>query len=333
MKNLGKMLTFLCILVMVLIGLNSFVFASEVNTSYSNFYNEEENSLDIVYVGSSTVKEGIVPNQVWHDYGVTSYSINSAPTHPEVIKIAIDEIARTQSPKLVYIDLVGITYHLKENATNFVREYVRDMPDGDSKIALRNKYDYLIDDSNEMFKGHNNYRDPNYLSAVFMGEEDEFKGFSPVYIKTVQDSSYEVDYSKVKELPNDGKEYLIEILETCKKYPDINFLFGMMPKFINESDAYEVYMLNSGIGIVESYGYKFVNWCQYTDDIGLDASKDMRDLNHLNVYGAIKFTKYFMDYIISNYDVVGVSHSESVVENFNKSYKKYEQVVLKRVNG
>lgn len=334
MKNWFKLLLFIVITFSILVGLNKFVFVDKViDTAYGGFYSEKENSIDVISIGSSTVKEGIIGNEIWNNYGVTSYSINSAPTHPEVIKIIIDEIARTQSPKVVYVDLMGLTYHLRENQKTFVREYVNSMPDGKEKEELIKKYSYLKDDDEELeiFDGHNNFRNPNYLSAVFLNSSHEFKGYTPIYTKISQKVDNTIDYSKTISLPKDGKEYLIEILETCKKYPHINFLFGMMPKFINSSDAYEVHMLNSAIPTIESYGYKYINWAKYTKEIGLDPSFDMRDSQHLNVYGAIKFTDYFAKYLDKNYGIVGNTYSDDVVKDFDECYKTYEKRVLKKV--
>ncbi len=334
MKNGLRLLLFILITASVLIGLNKFVFVDRIiDTPYGGFYQEKENSIDVISIGSSTVKEGIIGNELWHNYGVTSYSINSAPTHPEVIKIAIDEIARLQSPKVVYIDLIGLTYHLRQNQTSFVKEYVNAMPQGKEREKLIEKYSYLKDDDDEfeVFDGHNNFRNPNYLSAVFLNSSHEFKGYTPIYTKISQKVDKTIDYSKVISLPNDGKEYLIEILETCKKYPHINFLFGMMPKFINASDAYEVHMLNSAIPTIESYGYKYINWAKYTEEIGLDPSNDMRDSQHLNIYGALKFTDYFAKYLDENYGIVGNTYSDDVVKDFNECYNTYKRRVLSNV--
>lgn len=336
MKNLTRLLFFVIFLGIILVGLNSFVFSKKiVNSAYGAFYQEKENSLDLVFVGSSTVKKGIVNSNIWHDYGFTSYSINRAPTHPEVIKIAIDEIGRTQSPKVVYVDLVSLVYQTKENEEKFVKEYIVDVSDDKVKNELILKYNCLdmLKHEKEIFSGHNNYRDNDYLDGLFVNKWHKLKGYNPSFETSIQVDDYEFDYNKVEPLSSDGEQYLIEILKTCKKYPSINFLFGMMPKFINEHDEHEVYMLNYAKTIIESYGYKYINWCLYNQEIGLDASTDMQDLHHMNVYGSIKFTTFFINYLQSNYSLVKENHSESVVKDFNEGYEFYKKTILKKIKN
>ena len=110
----------------VLVLLNTFAFTPvNYDTAYGKFYAEEENSIDFVSIGNSTVRFGISTMEAWNKYGVTSYNICSAPTHPEVIIIAINEIARLQSPKVVYIDLFGLTYQNENDMEHFVKNTLK----------------------------------------------------------------------------------------------------------------------------------------------------------------------------------------------------------------
>ena len=71
-------------------------------TSYGKFYEEEDNSLDVVLVGNSTLREGYSPLTAWKEEGIMSRGFSSSPTHPEVIKVAIKEIMRKYSPKAIF---------------------------------------------------------------------------------------------------------------------------------------------------------------------------------------------------------------------------------------
>ena len=320
---------FAIIMAVVLVCLDVFVFVDfHYGNAYEKFYAEEENSLDLISIGNSTVRNGIIPAEIWNEYGITSYNIVSAPTHPEVICIAINELARLQNPKVVYIDLQGLTEQKISDTEYFVTEYVKNMPDCEAKSNLIQQYDFLqrnLKDnaSYELFKNHNNYRNPEYMEMLFLGSGKEaLKGFVPFYEITTQ-HKYELDMTTILELPNDGKYYLQKIMETCNQYPEITFVFGKMPRCLNDKIVNQTYMLRSAISTIEANGYTYVEWEDMLDEIGFEYDKDFRDSHHLNVYGAQKFTKFYADYLIDNYGLFASSKSESITQNFDVCYKNY----------
>jgi len=327
-KNWIKFVTFCLILTAGLVCLDLFVFVEkDYATSYSCFYKEQENTLDYVVVGNSTVQEGIDPCLAWHESGVTGYNISNKPTHLEVIVIAIDEIARTQKPKVVYVDINGITFQKKADQEKFVNDYVTDMPECESREMLVKKYPYLqnvekTQDKKEVFSYHNEFRQPKYWKTLSQDSFNYSKGFDPTFSVWKQ-KVHKIDKNKTLELPEDGKEYLVKILETCKKYPEINFVFGRMPRFSNEAVADEIFKLRSAVPIINSYGYTYVDWEDYNAEIGLDPKKDFRDINHMNINGAQKFTRYFISYLDQNFDITNTTHSKETVDNFNNAYKNY----------
>ena len=313
-------------MVAVLLLLNTFVFVDfHYGNAYEKFYAEEENSLDLVNIGNSTVRNGIIPAQIWNEHKITSYNITSAPTHPEVICIAINEVATYQNPKVVYIDLQGLTEQKKVDCEHFVTEYVKNMPDGEAKTNLIEQYDFLQKNLSkkqnfELFKNHNNYRNNEYMEMLFLNSgKENLKGFLPFY-ETKKQNKYDLDTTKVLELPDDGQYYLLKILETCKQYPDITFVFGKMPRCLNTKIVDQTYMLRSAIPTIEEYGYTYIEWESMVDEIGFDYKKDFRDEHHLNVYGAQKFTTFYANYLIANYGLTATEKTESVKNNFNECY-------------
>lgn len=317
-------------------------------TAYGTFYKEEKDSLDLVMVGSSTVRDGFIPMECYKQTGITSHSIVSSPTHLEVIEIAIKEIARTQNPKVVYIDLNGLNNQTKADAPVFVKDYYSSMPDDNEtkniKEELRKKYDYLTDVSEwEPFKGHNSFRQQVYWESFVYNAQFYTKGYYPNPTSKPTEVS-PVDKSKTEALSSDAKTYLNEILGICKEFPDIHFLFGQMPRYLSSTiasfDAYQkhapldaYYMVKSAKPLVEESGYTFLDYGDpefLKNTLGLDPEKDQYDAEHLNHGGALKFTKYFSDYLLTNFfGGEKPAHSEEVTEDFDKSYKEYRKIVKK----
>ena len=327
-KNWIKFISFMLILTAMLVCFDQFVFVEKsYATSYNRFYKEEENTLDYVVIGNSTVHEGIDPLLIWHEKGLTGYNISNEPTHPEVIILAINEIARTQKPKVVYIDINGLTYQKKSDQEKFVKDYVSDIPKCEARDNITKNYPYLGDikttkSKKEIFAGHNEFRKPKYWNTRFSDSLNYSKGFDPRY-STQKQKFYEIDKTKTLSLPADGQEYLTRILETCKQYPNIEFIFGRMPRFSDNKVANEIYKLRSAIPAITECGYKYVDWEEYNSEIGLDPNTDFRDINHMNFNGSQKFTKFFISYLESEYDFSTITHSQKTIDNFNYCYKKY----------
>ena len=353
-KNLIRSVCFIALFVGVITPIAHFLFVpldSDV-TSYGSFYKEKEHSLDLVMVGSSTVRDGYSPLEAYHEYGITSHSVNSSPTHLEVIKIAIDEIERVQAPKVIYIDLNGLNNQTKDSAPSFVQDFYDCMPDCETKRELPKKYTYLkTKEEWEVFAHHNGFRQQIYWESFVYNKQLYTKGYFPndYAAKGIKVNEIAANPGGVPSISNDGQTYLKEILEIASKYKDkTHFIFGQMPRFlqsdISSFDLYQIhdpltayYMVRSTKAQVEEAGFEFVEWCDPTflrDTLGLDPATDQYDAEHLNHRGAKKFTAYFSKYLMDNYlegEMVDgkerMVHEKDVEEDFEESYKGYLNVI------
>ncbi len=330
LKNMLRFLCFGAITAIVLCVLNFCVFSNAKKTNiYENFYAQEENSLDLVCVGNSTVRYGIIPNELWHDFGVTSYNICSSPSHLEVICLSIDEIARTQKPKVVYIDLNGLAFQTQQEQSFYVKKYINSMPKGKNRDNLAKKYDYMGKKSvdQDLFDNHNFFRDPEFWT---MNDKEYLNGFTPQY-SIEEQNVYDLDMTKTLPLSEDGEYYLDRILKLCKNYPEINFVFGKMPRFLNDEIVEETYILRSAIPKIEENGYEYVEWEDYVNEMNLNPKVDARDAVHLNINGAHKFTSFFGTYLKNHYGVYKINHANKVANKFNKDYELFEKNILPKI--
>lgn len=65
------------------------------------FYAEPADTLDVLYLGSSYMRNGISPLEIWHDYGITGYARTGSQQAPIVSYYLLKEAFQTQSPKSV----------------------------------------------------------------------------------------------------------------------------------------------------------------------------------------------------------------------------------------
>jgi len=329
-SQIVKLITFPLILAGCVACLDVFLFrkVSDDLTSYSQFYKEQEQSLDVVLIGNSTLREGFVPTQLWKDYEIASRGFSSSPTHPEVISVAIDEIVRKQNPKIIFIDVNGLTFQEEQNSEFFIKQYYKALPDGEHKKAIKEKYTYLADENDgwEPFKNHNNFRQQQYWESLVYPEQFKTKGYQPNKIITKVEP-VSVDPSQKLPLTADGEHYFDKIKSECEKYSDsIQFIFGKMPKVndVGGADKFleSEYMFKTIEEKLQGSNIKFMNFVSKVDEIGLNPNTDFKDKDHLNHLGALKFTHYFGEYLLNEAHLVKKEKDQSVIDNFNNAYNE-----------
>jgi hypothetical protein len=72
------------------------------------------------------------------------------------------------------------------------------------------------------------------------------------------------------------------------------------------------------------YGLTYINFCDHTDEIGLDMEVDTYDAGiHLNIYGAEKLSVYFGRYLVDNYDLTDYRTVPAVASEYEKDIEFY----------
>lgn len=329
-KDIVKLITFPILLVGCVFALDFFLFrkVSDDLTSYSQFYKENEDCLDVVLIGNSTLREGYVPTTMWKEEGIMSRGLSSSPTHPEVIKVAIKEVINKQHPKVVFIDVNGLTFQNRSDSDFFIKQYFKALPRGKHKDELKEMYPYLVDSDSEfeLFNNHNNFRQQQYWESLVYPDQFKTKGYQPnKRIKSVD--RVNIDPNKKIALDEDGEYYFNEILSECEKYSsETQFIFGKMPKvndiFGENAFLKSEYMFNVIEERLKGTNIKYKNFTRYVDDIGLDPSTDFKDEDHLNHLGALKFTRYFAKYLKEDLKMEIKEKTETAITSFDEAYEK-----------
>ncbi len=74
-----------------------------------SFYNLPENSLDVLFVGSSKYLRGISPNQIYLQTGISSYNRSSELIPAEIQYLYVVDSFKTQKPKVVFLSTSTLT--------------------------------------------------------------------------------------------------------------------------------------------------------------------------------------------------------------------------------
>lgn len=291
---------------------------------------QNENNLDVIYVGGSSTFVYWEPLKAWNDCGFTSY--NYATNSQELVapKYYIKEALKTQNPKLFVVEMRSFLY-----CEESVHEAgLRNGADGMTWYSAnrwRYIYNYLknhnADDNIDVFsyyfdiaKYHTNLSNLSNPVAWKYSDNSEgcdSKGFRWVDAWNCLEPPVDYLTDDRGDVPQKCIDILTDLLDYCDEQ-NLQVLFVLSPKYVG---AAEMKQYNTLGDIIESRGYKFLNTNKYYDEMSFDFSTDVYNEHHVNCYGAEKYTQFLEEYIVSNYDLPDNRGNESYSswdENYNK---------------
>ena len=106
-NTLIRILLFALIFFILLVFVQGMFHLSDdsIPKTWASFRNLPENSLDAVYIGSSTTHYFWQPNTAWENYGYTVYPLAMPSVRPQSLKYLIKEAQKTQPDSLFIINL------------------------------------------------------------------------------------------------------------------------------------------------------------------------------------------------------------------------------------
>lgn len=347
-KNIIKVVGFCLVLALVFNFLNSFLdYVDPINTaSVKGLKTEPTDSLDVVVLGASEVYADYSAVLAYEKYGYTSYSFAVTGIPGTVYKSMIREVMATQNPKVLVIEINGFLQ--KDWYYDRVMElkgWIDSIDDKERReLAIK---EAISEENMELFEGnsfaanHNNWQIPFKCASSYYGKvrsvfqsESQLKGFS---------NHARINYNKgmVKDkylhFTDKSKACYEDLLNFCKEMGFENVVFTRFP---HERESKNPEVFDEFKEMTEAYGYPFVNFEAVQKEIGIDNDKDFYNVEHLNIFGAQKFTDYLANYLVTNYDLSNMKHSDEVTAQwdscipvFHEYEKKLEKNTLENVGG
>lgn len=296
------------------------------------FFLEPENSLDVVMIGASELYTGFCSPMAWNQYGFTSYSFCCSGMLATHYKPAVQEIMTRQNPKLLVIEINAFmqkdSYHhnMTKNHTfidNLPHDKLRNQIIRDI-IPKENQAEFYFG----FIKYHENWK---HIRACFNYMKNKFTLYTKgqTYTKSFASNNkknkkpkYKTYYPQVGSL---SEKCLTDLLDYLRENKIENVLFVRFPHCFNNKNPQEY---NKIADIINSYGYKFVDYDSQRNAIGLDAKEHYYNPEHMNIFGMEIFTSFFAGYLSSNYDIKS-TYSKEVTDCWNECWAKTEKLIDK----
>lgn len=332
-RNAVKVCVFIGIFV-VLFVLMMFVFSyhpdHRIYQMIGGFYDEKEDGLHGVYIGSSDCYAFFNPIFAWKESGmaIRTYSCGSMPF--SAIELIVREARKTQPDALYIINTNSVERDDLDAET--IHGLISYMPGSEIREQLIEK---LSDQLGYSAVDKLEFRFPWIRIREFWGniilnglrpQDDGVKGashYSTYLNKETNISDIYMTCESCEELP----DYLIESANNLLDYlekENVKVLFVNVPRA--EIDEGTMGRINSMNDLIENRGFSVLRLQEQWDDIGLSLSNDYYNRKHTNIHGAIKFTSYLTDYIQANYDISGLPVTVDE-ESWNQAAETYAAMV------
>ena len=126
-----------------------------------------------------------------------------------------------------------------------------------------------------------------------------------------------------QELTDYQKEMLKEIMDYANA-EKINVLFVCSPSIMDDDNRKDI---NAAFEYIESNKSEYIDYYNFNtkemfDTLNIDTKTDFYDEEHLNVYGAVKFTKYLANVISEKYGIKDKRGDEKL-KSWDEAYDAY----------
>lgn len=272
------------------------------------FYEQEENTVDVLVLGSSHAYQGINTAVLWKEYGYSAYDLCGAAQPIWNTYYYLEEALKTQTPKVIILDTYTLHYSEEYGDTSYAIKNTYGLKWSQTKIdAIKTSFDtqesgyqYFFD----VLQYHSRYSDLNKTDFYpYQANEAMYKNHKGFYCYFRSENVTDTDFSTVtyyNEMIPKVEEYYRKIIELAQSN-NIPIIVTAIP-FAAEN--YHQGFFNTAEYIAAEYGVPFYNFiAEYKDDLALDYSTDFADSQHLNYLGSTKLTRFFGDLIKENYDV------------------------------
>lgn len=274
--------------------------------SMTNLYQQDENTVDVLTLGTSLAYSGVNTNVLWQEYGIAAYNLCGAEQPYWISYHLLKEALKTQRPRVILLDAKASTY--KADYSKRGRVFLGTMGIADPANRLAAVRASVSDEDFLSFvlgfpQLHSYYQQVKTESFAYppdnAGRGFDWKG----YIESTETEPHErpsLVWAGTKIAMNARQE------EYCRKIVQLAADEGIPLLFIgipNPDYANDHMYYNSMWQLAEELGVPNVNYNDPSRRFGLTYSSCFSDWQHLNVKGSVIFSRKLGEDLRAMYDL------------------------------
>ena len=305
--------------------------SEDTSASFENFYELEEDSVDVLFMGSSHVFQGFVPQELYDGYGITSYNLGSSGQSIVLTYYWLEEALETQSPEVVVLDVYKMFSEGLGCTEGNVRKALDYMRWGPAKVGAVEAVCELDESLTEIsfylpnVRYHDRWKELTVadFTSDEVAEVSEYYGYYYGYPSNYVDTPdeeftplVEGVSDEVAELAEPAREYLDRIVGLCEE-EGIELVLVKTPAYYWTAANH-----NAIVAYAEEHGLDFydLNEEELYEELGFELYEDTVDGRHANLAGALKITDYVGGLLSEEYGLE--AHESAGWEEGREDYEK-----------
>ena len=298
----------------------------------SEYYEEENKDFDVIFVGDCEVYENFSPVRLWTEYGINSYIRGNSEQYIFQSYYLLEDTLRYHTPKVVVFNIRSLQYS-ESQSEPYNRMTIDGMRWSKSKVncikASMTKEENFIDYVFPILRYHSRWSEltSDDLTYMFKTVKNSFNGYymrvDTKAAENVPEGRPLTDYSF-----GDNAWFYLDKMRTLCEENDITLILIKAPS------VYPYWYPQWDEQIVEyaeKYKLTYINFLNYTDEIGLDYSTDTYDGGlHLNLNGAEKLSDYFGNILVNDFEVPDRRADKTLSALWEQDIKDYEAEITRQ---
>ena len=326
-----KGIVFLLILASVVMCLDKSLKLVQEDNLCPRYYKYKDGTFDVAFLGASLVMYGIYPMELYDEFGIASYNLSTGNQSLEASYYLAKEVIEKDHPSLIVLDC-SRAWHDEETMDSQYIHYITDtMP-----YLNRNRIDMIRELSPEdadlkpllfpLIAFHTRWQELTFEDALPQAKEMVYGA------KVTGRVEVSEPFDEAKSYPNtlteSSRMYIEKTVELCREN-NTEILLVTMP-VIGKNKFFDQHGFNlrksaaeDVTNLARELGVKHLDYFGQVEELGLDLEKDAYDGEHLNRWGAAKFTKVLGQAIKDNYDVPDRRGEEGVYTELDEDLAAY----------
>ena len=267
------------------------------------FYNEPEQTVDVIGLGSSRMYCTLDPLMLHRETGLRAYVLATQQQPLRATGYYLREALKTQSPRLWILEATMAFRPETEIADAELRDCLDPLPWSENKLAIirelvpaGQRAPYYFN----FLKYHQRWKELSGRDFDFsyLGKRDVFRGYmylTPERGANCRAQSY--DGVEAVPLPPENLALLREMAALARERGAALLLLAAPYEAVTDDLGY----LKSLHAFCEEEEIDFLDLNLRYDELGIDAAADFFDAGHFNVRGSAKATRHIANYIRENY--------------------------------
>lgn len=295
-KSVIRITCFLVILTMILWYANKIFKFKYGDGIYSmtKFYELEDNTVDVLFLGSSHAFESFNTGTLWDEYGMSTYVLGGSVQPMWNTYYYLKEALKTQTPKLIVLEgyMTSYTSEFSDDSriikNTFGMRWTKDKVDAIKISTPESRYNEFLMEYPQYHMRYSELSREDFFVNQGNPFFENWKGFGCNMITTAFEAPDVSDVTERQPLYEKSEEYYRKTIELAIAH-NIPIMVVVTPYAGITAEVQAMY--NTASDIATEYGVQFINYNLIYEQIGIDFATDAADTDHLNYRGNVKLSK------------------------------------------